>query len=353
MDGPDGRISAIKAEQVRVLYASIPAISISGTFLAVMLAYVLQGIIDSAVIVGWLAFILLVAVIRGSLFVWHRRAPSDGANSGIGLQLYRLSVLFSGVGWGLAGWLLFPANDVIHQTLLSFMLAGLSAGATTAYSFDMPCMIAFLLPSLVPFVLRMFIEGSDISAIMGISVTLFIGYMLSTTRPANRRFRENILLRIKAVEREQALQASEERFRRMFERHDSAMLLIDPSSGAIMNANAAASRFYGYPVERLCKMNITEIDIRKPEDISSPVEVAGRTHLFSIIHDVTDRVIAEAGLHLHDAALNASANATVITDTDGDVLWANQAFTDLTGYRLDEAAGNTLKEQDLWRAQGK
>jgi diguanylate cyclase (GGDEF)-like protein/PAS domain S-box-containing protein len=373
---PDGNISAIKAEQVRVLFASIPATSISGTFLAAMLAYVLKGVVVNAVLAGWLVLVVAVAAVRGGLLVLHRRAPPDDANSDIRLKRFRLSVLFSGVVWGLAGWLLFPPNDVIHQTLLAFVLAGLAAGATTAFSFDMPCIIAFLLPELVPFILRLFMEGGDIPRVMGIAVIVFIGYMVSTTRPANRRFRENILLRIEAVEREQALHASEERFRHMFERHDSVMLLIDPSSGAIMNANAAASRFYGYTIERLCEMNIAEIDIPKPGDIaaanrqvdygdgkpfvfshrlaggevrtvemhSSPVEVADRTHLFSIIYDVTDRVIAEAGLHLQDAALNASANAIVITDKDGLIKWANQAFTDLTGYRLDEAAGRALKE---------
>lgn len=48
--------------------------------------------------------------------------------------------------------------------------------------------------------------------------------------------------------------------------------------------------------------------------------------------------IAEA-LRLHDAALNAAANAIVITDRDARVIWANQAFTRLTGYEFDEAAG--------------
>lgn len=41
------------------------------------------------------------------------------------------------------------------------------------------------------------------------------------------------------------------------------------------------------------------------------------------------------------AALEATANAVVITDTDGHFLWTNPAFTALTGYAADEVLGKT------------
>lgn len=42
---------------------------------------------------------------------------------------------------------------------------------------------------------------------------------------------------------------------------------------------------------------------------------------------------------LHAAALNASANAIVITDDNSLILWANPAYAKLTGYALDEVIG--------------
>jgi len=41
----------------------------------------------------------------------------------------------------------------------------------------------------------------------------------------------------------------------VFEQHNSIMLLIDPASGAIVDANKAASRFYGYSPEHLRNLN--------------------------------------------------------------------------------------------------
>lgn len=58
-----------------------------------------------------------------------------------------------------------------------------------------------------------------------------------------------------------------------------------------------------------------------------------------VAFDVTDIKQAQQELVLRGFALEAAANAIVITDTSGRVLWANAAFTGLTGYTLAEVAG--------------
>jgi diguanylate cyclase (GGDEF)-like protein/PAS domain S-box-containing protein len=49
-------------------------------------------------------------------------------------------------------------------------------------------------------------------------------------------------------------------------------------------------------------------------------------------------------MRLQSAALDATANAIVITDADTLIEWANPAFTTLTGYPLEEAIGKKPKE---------
>lgn len=51
------------------------------------------------------------------------------------------------------------------------------------------------------------------------------------------------------------------------------------------------------------------------------------------------RRTAEAELRLRDSALVAAADAVVITDVDGAIVWANPAFTRMTGWPLEEARG--------------
>ncbi len=58
--------------------------------------------------------------------------------------------------------------------------------------------------------------------------------------------------------------------------------------------------------------------------------------------DITERIEAETKLRLQSTALNAAANAIVITDGGGAIQWTNPAYTRLTGYSLEEAAARTL-----------
>ncbi len=124
---------------------------------------------------------------------------------------------------------------------------------------------------------------------------------------------------------EQALRESEERFRRMFERHSAPMLLVDPDSGSIVDANQSAAAFYGYDEAELRRLRIQDINladapsvrrrrqeavneerncftfrhqlkdgsVRTVEVHSAPVQAGGQTLLFSIVHDITEQRAAE------------------------------------------------------------
>jgi PAS domain S-box-containing protein len=72
-----------------------------------------------------------------------------------------------------------------------------------------------------------------------------------------------------------------------------------------------------------------------------------------------ERLRAQALLNLRTQALEAAANAVLITDHDGRIIWVNEAFTVLTGYSRKEALGmnpRVLKSEkqdlavyeDLW-----
>ena len=134
---------------------------------------------------------------------------------------------------------------------------------------------------------------------------------------------------------ETALHNSEQRFRDFFEHNSSVMLLIEPISGEINDANMAAASYYGYPRAQLIGMSIDNINILPPERVaderrfafreqrnyfnfphrlasgevrdvevhSTPIESEGRPLLFSIIHDITARHYAEAELLRSNAEL--------------------------------------------------
>jgi len=124
---------------------------------------------------------------------------------------------------------------------------------------------------------------------------------------------------------EESLKESEGRFRTMFEKHDAAMLLVEPESGRIVDANEAAATFFGYARDRFPALHTADLDMRIPASPSasrrepgsgtrrlfetsarlssgdrrtlevhvSPISVQRRPLLFAIIHDVTERKMLE------------------------------------------------------------
>jgi PAS domain S-box-containing protein len=68
-----------------------------------------------------------------------------------------------------------------------------------------------------------------------------------------------------------------------------------------------------------------------------PVRFNNTVHGYA--DDVTERKQAEDSLRLESAALEAAANAIVITDQSGNILQVNAAFTALTGYTALEIIG--------------
>lgn len=61
-----------------------------------------------------------------------------------------------------------------------------------------------------------------------------------------------------------------------------------------------------------------------------------------LIADITERKEGEMTRQIQTVALKAAANAIVICDPEGRIIWANPAFTRLTGYLLDEVAGRGI-----------
>jgi PAS domain S-box-containing protein len=64
---------------------------------------------------------------------------------------------------------------------------------------------------------------------------------------------------------------------------------------------------------------------------------------FYIFEDITARKNAELSLRMQNAAFESFSLAVAITDADAVLEWANPAFSELTGYPLEEVIGQNVK----------
>ncbi|MGA1932805.1 diguanylate cyclase [Arcobacter sp. YIC-464] len=163
------------------------------------------------------------------------------------------------------------------------------------------------------------------------------------------------------------------RFENMFRTHDSIMILVNPDTGMIIDANQSASKFYGYSLDEFKKMHISEINHLSREEIteaikeaklldhnsfvfphrlknneiktveinSSPIESEEGTILFSIIKDITKEKELEKNIikekQRYQTFINLASDAIFIMDIkNGNLLEFNKQAKELLGYTKEE-----------------
>ncbi|MEI7608015.1 MAG: PAS domain S-box protein [Rhodospirillaceae bacterium] len=161
----------------------------------------------------------------------------------------------------------------------------------------------------------------------------------------------------------------------LFENSKAVEMLVDPAVGRIIDANKAATAYYGWSRAELREMRIGQINTLSPEAIaeemrladaekrsqfffrhrlasgevrdvevhSGPIFIEGRQLLYSIVHDITDRRRAETEtrrlLSFQRALLDAAGNAIVATGPDGIITLFNPAAERMLGYSAADVVG--------------
>lgn len=162
-------------------------------------------------------------------------------------------------------------------------------------------------------------------------------------------------------------------FQDMFSNHMVVKLLIDPTTGLIIDANQAATTFYQYELAELKQLHIQDINILPTEEVeremqrareeernffqfrhrlasgdirdvdvfSVPIQAEEKTLLYSIIFDVSEM---RESIFRYRALFEQSNDAIFILDLDGNYIDVNKRATELLGYTYDELLEISFRE---------
>lgn len=189
--------------------------------------------------------------------------------------------------------------------------------------------------------------------------------------------RKDITLQKKAEKEKENLF---QRLQAMFNGHAAVMLLIDPETGKIADANPAACDFYGYSREELLNIYIQDLNMLSREEVekqrlkakkekqryfifphrlksgevklvdvySSAILQNGSTMLFSIIFDVTDREKYKEELFREKELLRTTllsiGDGVVTTDYEGKIVVMNKFAQEISGWHEEEATGKPFQQ---------
>jgi len=184
-----------------------------------------------------------------------------------------------------------------------------------------------------------------------------------------------------------ALQESEERYRSLFEDNHSVMLLLDPESTEIVDANPSACDFYGYSREELVNRRLTEIpiideseaertltgaengsrrhflsahrlaggEIHPVEVYSSTIRMNGKQLLYAIVNDISQRLQRERELETIVRVASALRSAQTRAEMAPVILQQVCELLNAEGAALamlDGRSGEAVFELGIGAAQG-
>ena len=143
-EGSPGRNGSAEVvqEQIRLAYANLPVSQAVALLIGVMLAVVLSFEVGTTRAVGWLAVLVVVTAARVVTAVLYRKAPASSKARPSWRSFLLAGAVASGLTWGSTAFVLYPAESVIHQVLIAFVIGGMVVGAVIAMT---PMFASFLL----------------------------------------------------------------------------------------------------------------------------------------------------------------------------------------------------------------
>ncbi len=164
----------------------------------------------------------------------------------------------------------------------------------------------------------------------------------------------------------------------LFENSNSIMLIIEPETGHIFDANRAALKFYQYSKKELLSLNISQINdfsskqikqelldaklekrnyfnfrhklksgkIKEVEVHSNPIKFDGKDVLYSVIHDISEKKWTQDALKESESTIRAMINATnsmvYLSDFEGNIINLNTSGAQLFDKNPEEMIGKNF-----------
>lgn len=172
---------------------------------------------------------------------------------------------------------------------------------------------------------------------------------------------------------ENKLLKRDEQHRAMLSTIPDGFCFID-KQGRFLDVNDAYCRMIGYSRDELLGMSVHDVEAmehheetvrhiqriietgsdrfetrhRRKDGSTVEIEISVAYYpiegglFFSFLRDITDRKAVEEEIHILSRAVEQSPSVVIITDTKGNIEYANPKFTQLTGYSLPEVVGKNI-----------
>jgi signal transduction histidine kinase len=193
--GEIASVDLVVVDQIRLLYAQLPV----SQYLALVNAFILTGVqwpmINSIVLISWLAVFCIVTSARIGLGIAFNRAAPNSPEIHRWRDYFLTGSTVSGLLWGSAAILLFPPESNAHQMFTAFVLGGTVAGAITTLTPVYSAFLLFAAAIMAPLITRFLNTGDTIHYAMGGMSFIFLIGMVYVGRRISGTIADSLNLR--------------------------------------------------------------------------------------------------------------------------------------------------------------
>lgn len=182
-----------QTERLRLVFSNLPVTLAASVASVCISAAILRHAARPLTLLAWVVAGIVISCLRYLDYRQFRRSEASLLDVRRWGRRLMLGTGASGIFWGSAALALFPPDDLPHQIVIAFILAGMGAGGMTSYSAIRRCYFAFVLPAVVPIAIRMALQPNEIDRGMALLTVLFLGVVIRSASETDRTI-GNVLL---------------------------------------------------------------------------------------------------------------------------------------------------------------
>ena len=185
----------VKAEQTNLLFHFGRWIDISAAIGAVVLSLLFWDRLNHDLLKTWTIYMVAICTMRFAISWNFRRSTIPVEKHKSWEHAYLVSTLLLGLGWGVAGGLIFHSDSIMYEAFIALLLAAMAAIAVPLFAANLLHYFVFLIVTLLPVMLRQFYEFTNASLVIA-GVCMLAGILLALTAyRAHKQLLEGLRLR--------------------------------------------------------------------------------------------------------------------------------------------------------------
>lgn len=166
------------AEQVNLLYLHSRGVHFTSICVAILLTALFRDLVDHPFVMWWCAAFIAIETTRAIAATRFHGINVPASRAVHWLRVFQAGNIFSAVGWGLGGLVLFPVGSSVHQVLLAMVLVGAAAVAVPVLAAEFRSYLVFALFAIVPVAVKLLLQPAAVAMIAG-AASLVVAGMLA------------------------------------------------------------------------------------------------------------------------------------------------------------------------------